>query len=367
MTKGSADQKQHLNLSPRAYAIVCQDMFTLMHTDSLSGFLNAVFARYYETAQASIGLYRSRRRQELVELFVERLGEKMAGEAADCLLEKELARLQAQVRAYPGGCMLKFRLNNENFAYLYPEQEEDGVFHFPEDAYYHSVGQYLKAVIEEYASHSFFEREEIFCRDILLQLENCIATGTLVRLNFVNGSFDMKPCCLQGDDKLEYHYLAGYSRPAHADGEGDSATSVRISQILSVETRSYRSGRPTAAQRKELARLIHANGIAFLRGQVEEEIIVRLTPEGVRKYRKLLHLRPALVKREEQDGCSIYHFRCTRLQARFYLFRLGADAYVLQPPELRAALHERFAAAAKAYEEDMDFLNGSESSEDFPS
>ena len=280
-------------------------------------------------------------------------------------------------------------------------------------------------MIEEYASKSLYEREEIYFRERIDLLKQCAKTGTLVRLAFQNDSYDMKPYGVIADEDRKYHYLTGISLPirpreltgtapasplpaanrsasnvtASVENVSDASesailtsatattpnvsgsesvncnsssestvpassaassvsaaarehiTSVRISQILSVKSKSYRSGRLTKEQRKKIQQLIRTSGVPYISQPAPEEIIVRLTKEGVRKYRKMLHLRPTLIKSEDYEDYSIYHFFCTRLQARFYLFRLGGDTYVLQPKELREELRERFTAAAEAYQE----------------
>lgn len=354
--KGSADHKQHLNLSTHAYNVIYHDMFTFMHSDSLSGFVNAVFSRYYEYADASISLALARKEDELRAIEYVSESEKILS----ALLENEKNMLLKKVKSYGTGCMMKIRLNNENFAFLYSHDQEDpDVFHFPEDQYYKNVGQYVKAVLEEYAEKSFFEREEIFYRETLQMIEHCTKTGTLLRLEFQNGVYDMKPYGIYPDREQEYHFLAGISCPKGAPASEAQITSVRLSQILSVQTRSYRSGRLTNEQKKEIQNLIRTSGIQFLNQEPAEDIVVYMTKEGVRKYRKMLHLRPLLVKKEDYEDYSIYHFHCTQLQARFYLFRLGGDTYVLKPAALREALKERYLAAAKMYQkapEEFAFL-----------
>lgn len=350
IVKGSADHKQHLNLSPHTYTVISHDMFSFMHNDSLSGFVNKVFRQYYEYADASISFTLARKEEQLRQTLEGSISEKMLSQVLAPLLSYEENRLLKKARSYGSGCMMKVRLNNENFAYLYPDEQEDpDVFHFPEDQYYKNVGQYVKAVLEEYASKSFFEREEILFRDMLQMIDQCIKTGTLLRIQLHNGSIDMKPYGVYADREQEYHFLTGYSCPKGAPSKEEKIGSVRLSQILSIQTRSFRSGRLTNEQKKSLQHVIHTSDIQFLNQDPEEDIIVYMTKEGVQKYNKMLHLRPLLIKKEDFEDYSIYHFHCTQLQARFYLFRLGGDSYVLQPASLREALKERFEAAAAMY------------------
>lgn len=360
VVKGSADHKQHLNLSPHAFHVIYHDMFTFMHSDSLSGFVNTVFSLFFEYADASVSLSLIRKEDTLRQLLSQSVSEKQMESVLTPLLAHEKEMLLKKIHSYGNGCMMKIRLNNENFSFLYPDEQEDAnAFHFPEDQYYKSVGQYVKTVLEEYAEKSFFEREEIFYRNTLQMLDHCAANGTLLRLKFMNGEFDMKPYGVFADREGEYHFLAGISCPKGAPATEEQITSVRLSQILSVQTRSYRSGRLTHEQKKQIQQLIRTSGIQFLNQDPAEEIVVYMTKEGVRKYRKMLHLRPLLIKKEDYEDHSIYHFHCTQLQARFYLFRLGGDTLVLKPDSLREALKERYLTAATMYQKDPQDLLGS--------
>lgn len=77
----------------------------------------------------------------------------------------------------------------------------------------------------------------------------------------------------------------------------------------------------------------------------EAEIHVRFTKAGVYKYRRQTHLRPPLVR--EQD--DVYVFRCTTAQAEFYFFKFGRDAEILLPVDLRERFKSMYEAAANTY------------------
>lgn len=352
--KGSADHKQHVNLSAFAMEVIRYDMMAFMHSESLSGFLNAVFERYYEYADASVSLacdrYASALRQTLSSVLVK---DGKLDAVVNCLVKDKGREILEKVRGYAVGAGVKFRLNNTNFAFLYPEEQpDDEVFHFPEDSSYSTVGKYVKAVLEEYCEKSMFEREEIFFHDMLTQIKHSIEGNTLLKIRLESGWYELKPYSVEGDSSKEYHYLIGLAYPIARSGqkaEDPFYMSVRLPQIMSLEPKTYRSGKLSEHQRQELRELIQQKGVQFLKNEQDRDIVVRMTPAGVHKYKRMLHLRPRLISHEEYEGYSIFRFHCSPLQARFYLFRLGGDTYVLDPPELREALHERFAEAHAMY------------------
>ena len=63
------------------------------------------------------------------------------------------------------------------------------------------------------------------------------------------------------------------------------------------------------------------------------------------KYRRQTHLRPVLVRREEDR----FVFQCTLAQAEFYFFKFGKDAEILRPEPLREKVKTMYEEAAKAY------------------
>ena len=79
----------------------------------------------------------------------------------------------------------------------------------------------------------------------------------------------------------------------------------------------------------------------------ESEIHVKLTKAGVNKYRRQTHLRPPLI-REQEEG--VYVFKCTTAQAEFYFFKFGKDAEILLPIDLRGQFKAMYEAAANIYQ-----------------
>ena len=77
----------------------------------------------------------------------------------------------------------------------------------------------------------------------------------------------------------------------------------------------------------------------------EAEIHVKLTKAGVYKYRRHTHLRPPLVRTED----DVYVFQCTTAQAEFYFFKFGKDAEILLPTNLRERFKSMYEAAANTY------------------
>ena len=81
----------------------------------------------------------------------------------------------------------------------------------------------------------------------------------------------------------------------------------------------------------------------------DEQILVRLTEDGVRKYQSQIYLRPSCSRAITGEGD--YSFFCTPRQAEYYFFKFGKDAEILSPPGLRERFLSLYADALKTYRE----------------
>ncbi|MGN0292940.1 MAG: hypothetical protein ACI4D3_02935, partial [Lachnospiraceae bacterium] len=261
--QGSSDRKQYLNLSMEAWEIINYDQCRFASTDSknpklaLSTFLNQIFHNYYEAADASIALQAENYAQKLREILSD--GEDRSGlrkksstsrgrktgsgtsgkksietmenaentdraenidslentnsventDSIDRTIEKLTAayveKLREKSTSYPKGKGEKFRLNQENFTYLTDVDSE-----CQEELYYSSIGQYLKALFEEYASLTHLQREAVYYRTILENIQQAFDSNSAVRVTHVrNYQFEFQPYKVVSDLSSTYHYLIG--------------------------------------------------------------------------------------------------------------------------------------------------------------
>ncbi len=367
--QGSSDNKQYLNLSMEAWKIIEYDRCRFASTESsgnklpLSTFLNRIFLNFYEAADASIALQADNYARELREILSD--GEDRSGikkrrvssaDSMDTSIEKltlsYVERLQKKSESYKKGKGEKFRLNNENFIYL-----TDPGSDCQENLYYTSIGQYLKALFEEYAALMHLQREAIYYRPLLETIQQAFDSNLAVRVTHVNGhQFEFQPYKVLCDPTYTHHYLAGYSTPLNVEIDYDTTfqpvpcrprpASMRISNICDAKLVRRKSGKLTAKQKIELETLLSSNGSQFLADDTQE-ILVRLTPEGIKKYNYRLNLRPGYAEIIEPD---IYVFRCSERQIEYYFFNFGKDAVILKPDRLRQYFRKLYEDAAKAYE-----------------
>ena len=363
------EQRQHLNLSNHAYETILNDIDAFGETGGISGMINRILTNYMDESEASISASVERKRTELIRRIMEvkqgsgyipdedlpapTAAERKVIDLLAASYEKELKHRFIDNPA-PKEKTLKIRLQNEIYDILGPAvplADED----------YRSAGNYIKAIIEDYASGSFYRREEIYFRDIyeLIRSKLLIPAESrplmTIRIKTASGTlqdFRVKLYSMSSDSDSPYHYLLTLSKPA-ADAKADYKPAVfRLSRIIKLyDTPSYGSGKITAKENKALASAVNQKGIPYLLDDIDEYKI-RLTPAGVKMYRSILHLRPAADDSRtttDGSGAQTMYFLCTYRQIENYFFKFGKEAKILSPKEDAVRFKEAYLAAYKAY------------------
>lgn len=341
----TAGKKQHLNLSYFAHEVVESDRFAF--NENLSGFLNKILEYYAPRAEASISQTLSAYEGDLEKTLSGTPGdEKTKRKLIKRLLKQREEILIQKNDSYEKGHSFKFWINQKNFEYLTGEDSECS-----EDIYYGArQGKYIKCIIEEYARLPYIERELIFFTPFLEAIREAIRIEKRLRIETQAGKvYSVYPYDIRRDPLSTANYLAGYSKSYNCPEDEKKLCSFRISALKSVKLEKSKSAFLKECEKKLLDEKLSSRGVQFLVGG-EEEILIRLTPEGINKYNRQMHLRPAL-KEKQEDG--VYVFNCTMAQAQFYFFKFGKDAEILSPPALREKFAAMYREASRLYSADQ--------------
>lgn len=374
--QGSSDHKQHLNLSTYAWTILTYDSFCFSPAspspDSkavpLATLLNRIFENFHEEANASLAIHRAKLlddSKQMISTFLDsetspenipspqtkvifdKLAESIVSQRIQEISDKRSRSLKQK------GIGIKFRLNNKNFEYLTSNYST-----CKEDYYYSSIGQYLKAVFEEYAELPQLERERVYYRNIVYTVEDGIQKGKLLCITHNNKScYNFKPYQIMSDTASAHLYLAGFSFPVNRSQSSDTTrqlspviarpASMRISNMAEVKIVSDKSGKLTQKEREQVLSILQTNSVQFMSdGPVE--IRIRLTSRGIKNYNSRIRMRPSYIRIEEDN---IYVFYCTTRQIIYYFIEYGEDAEILTPQSLRNDFKKCFSNAANLYEE----------------
>ncbi len=343
------EARQHLSLSAAAWAVLQDDRQDFGGGRSWAGILNYVFAEYRDKADASISVAVERRRAQYEEKLVGVAAPAVRKAVLEALLAdytEELIKKAAKNGATPPDKeSFKFRLDRDNYAFR--EQWLDS----PDAQYYGGrFSRYLRAVLEEYAAKTVYQREAIYFDPQMRLIRAAAVNGELLRIRLKKGSsFEVRPYGVLGDRQETYHYLVGLSRP---DGtrEPEKPYNFRLSNIVKLEVSFRRSGRLTKEERDKIEDRIRAVGVQFL-VQQQETICIRLTEDGRQNYGRQLHLRPAARERAEVDDGLYrweYTFYCTEFQAKAYFLKFCGDAKVVEPQSLRDTLAQEYRSGLRA-------------------
>ena len=344
------EARQHLSLSDAAWAVLQDDRRDFGGGRSWAGILNYVFAMYRDKADASISVAVERRRAQYEEKLVGVAAPAVRKAVLEALLAdytEELIKKAAQNGATPPDKeSFKFRLDRDNYAFR--EQWLDS----PDAARYYGnrFSRYLRAVLEEYAAKTVYQREAIYFDPQMRLIQAAAANGELLRIRLKKGSsFEVRPYGVLGDRQETYHYLVGLSRP---DGtrEPEKPYNFRLSNIVKLEVSFRRSGRLTKEEGDKIEDRIRAVGVQFL-VQQQETICIRLTEDGRQNYGRQLHLRPAARERAEVDDGPYrweYTFDCTPFQAQAYFLKFCGDAKVVAPQSLRDTFAQEYRSGLRA-------------------
>lgn len=386
------EHRQHINLSTHANAIIAMDIAAFEHNGTVSGFINRVLECFCEDAEATIpnaveryrtslanDLKRSKYRvhhsdDEMLDEFIEDRTELTRSEQSmlDRLAEEYRRKTIERMNSFPRGVPLKIRLRNNVFETIYVDEvvkcgpmrdrEDPGADEAPENmSCYRCQGDYIKAVVEEYARKPFFEREKIIYKERLEDLdrwaklppkERCILKVSMPRKGKAKRHvLDLKLYGVMTDASSNYHYIVGYTRDHNHLEDGFKPGCFRLGRAESIKSlsRSAGSGRITEKERKALEERIKEHGIEYLLSEKGTQKVL-LSPRGLINYSKIMDMRPPYIEREDlEGGGTVLTFSCTSFQLLNYFVRFGEDAVIVDPPELAAEMLERHRRAFAAY------------------
>ena len=329
-------RKQYLNLSSTALATIENDMMSFQ-CPSKNLFINNLFQRFHETANASIYKRLELEKQKLSDILSP-LDKQAADNCLTVLLSHKEKELRQLAGSYEKGIGIRIRINDDNFLYLTEDPD------CKEDKYYDGhVGHYLKALIEEYCRLPFTQRELVYFSDTAGTINQAIDNHLMLQLKTRNGNTHyVRPYCLTSDVLSLSHYLIGI-RVSNSEIYKDSSVSFRLDNITSCKILN-RSGFLSESSRKTLDKELENKGCQFMSSDINE-IVVELTPNGIRSFNSRRNMRPTCIR---QEG-NRYVFNCTETQVMFYFFNFGEDAVILQPLSLARRFREKYLHSAERY------------------
>lgn len=336
-----------INLSKEAWTIIQDDMQGF-NINKRSTFVNIIFQNFADDSVASIDYRIDDKKSELENIIDSQLNNREAFiqsilKNEEDKLKKKISKLKKKISASH-----IYRINNENKEEFEKRFCKNSDTENPDIEYfnYTSFSQYLKCILEDYASRPYLERERIFFCEDYDNVENAIKNENLLEVVTKNNTrYRVYPYSLDADSLSTRLYLTGMSVPIDANSKSKYPASFRIPNLKGANKKKVkiiknRSGKLSEREKSEMKSAISNRSIQFLVGN-EEKIRIRLTDQGIKNYKSQLYMRPKFDPNESTD--HEYVFSCTAYQAMVYFFKFGKDAKVISPD----SLHEKFKAAYK--------------------
>lgn len=307
----SPEQRQHINLSQYAFDVVQNDALTFMGKINNSGFICRILYNCGESYFDGVDI---------------------------------------KNKAFGKDVTLKIRLNNDVVNDYYPA---DGKWFGAKNKI--TQGEYIKALIEDYARKPFFDRESIFYKQTIntinTHIDNSDSNKGILPIIYQDGNkYYIKPYRLSYDYEAQYHYVICMSTKDPNDAMRPA--SFRLTRIKDIKppVTSYVAGSIKSKEAKELERRIKENGVPYIFGETMD-YLVRLTPTGLNMYNSIFHQRPIYQSLEKnEDGYYYLSFHITERQITNYFFQFGKDATILSPEKTKLTIRDRLKEALTSYQ-----------------
>ncbi len=338
-----------LKIPDATYQILNQDIndfWNIPEKEKMSSFLNRMIANFYFKAESSI--LTSENEKELRLKYLSPVSEETADLLINHYIEIKKVKIQSKY-PYPKhgtGKQFKFMPNKE-IQHLLENFQYSNI--------YDAASHYLSALIQEYASLPREQRECIFFDDIYRKINNCIQLHHEIEIKHNQGIYILRPYKILTDGVSPWHYIIGYAKEKHQKNIGTILYSFRMQRIESVKEQNLFEFAENEI--KELEKIIkNPSQIPYLSGKIEN-IVVRLTPDGLNLYQNIIRTnQPKLNKKEtkqpfkaDKEGMYSLIFECTQQQAYLYFIKFGKDVEIVSPLTLRERFAELHKTAIKYY------------------
>lgn len=202
-----------------------------------------------------------------------------------------------------------------------------------------SLSQYLNDLLISYLSISRSQRERIIFREAFEALDLAIQKNQLVTFTSTSAPklvFTVKPYVIAPSKEEQCNYLLCQDRSSRF------TRTFRISRLraLYVTQDVFRPDEKTLRELREIAMRNPQSASKNV------EISVRLTDQGIRKFRVIVKNRPEVLKKEG----NVYFFQWPKQPLEDYFSRFGKDAVILSPKESRDSMAAFYRRALNAYE-----------------
>ena len=224
---------------------------------------------------------------------------------------------------------------------------------------YSYSGRYVNLILETYAHLPYAERVRIFCYGTYSEIKKKIAEEKSIWIQHRNGDwFEFIPSKIVTDTLGVYLYAVGqvnshYDRNSHLITNEPYKCSFRLERISIKSGLDEHIKKLNDTQKDEIQGAVHTKKVAYLLSGELVKATFRLTKIGVDRLESILSNRPDNIEAvDNQEG--YYTCTSTPIELFNYLTRLGPEAEVIEPLELREHIRHYFKRCCDVYQNEAD-------------
>jgi hypothetical protein len=343
-------KRQHLNLAPKAMAIIETDMIRFNNDyekSNRSGFMNIIIQNYHHSfpLSESVVLKEVNAIKKTIQSndFSHKLAETIIEQFTDEMMKNAIIKYINQVQY---GETFKLKLNSENVRMLSTLNE---VHYFEKYAPRSGLGFYLKALIENYTHLPKEKREEIYFASSFEKIKSAIHNDEEIILT-LKENIKIRPLRIvlaknQQHNELRYIKML-------EDNKSFLNGSISIKEFQASGA-IYKKGEDNTYWQDFKKEGHFSEHYLFESRLLKETIIVRFTDSGLQRFLR------------EEEGIDIigipnakdknlYTFKATEPEAFFQLFKFGPQAEVISPQHIRNNFQLLYRAADNCYKKTND-------------
>ncbi len=339
------EHKVRIALSERALITLHNDMnqFDIAKPSTI---INIIITNYCDSSKASVNNYLDNEKAAYEQKFCNinidnKTRQLMIKQLLD--IEKEnLMNYIAELQKDKSSSIL-YSINSANCSYLLNECNE-------QDIYNNKPGQYLKCIIEEYASLPFIQRERIIKKDIYEIVKKAINENKLMLVKLAQSedkyiSLYVCPYKILPDTFHSQDYFACFTYGLDESPKQKKPSSFSMAKLKNIKLRNVNSF-ISDKDKKRIESAIEIRSVQFLLTE-PTTVRVRLTEEGKKMFKTRLYSRP--IKDNMESTETDYVFKCNEYHAFWYFYPFGKEARILEPSSLIQKMKKSYEDAFKSY------------------
>jgi hypothetical protein len=342
----SEAQRQHLNLAPKAMAIIETDMirFNNDYTKSnRSGFMNTIIQNFYNQFPLSENIVLKEVHTIKKAIQSNDFSHKLAETIIEKFTEEMMKNtINSYINNVKYGEMFKLKLNSENVKLLSTISE---VKYFEKYAPRSGLGFYLKSLLESYANLPKERREEIYLAQHFERIHSAISNEETITLT-KQDHIKIRPISIVLAKNKHHHEVRYFS---NIDDQRKSFSPGSISLKDLIESGPIFKQGEDSSWWQELKKIYFPDEGLFESSREKLRIIVRFTENGLERF-----------LREEDDieiigipdakDKYVYTFEATEPEAFYQLFKFGPQAQILSPSYIQKNFKLLYQAAVNKYD-----------------